>query len=109
MMSKRTKSEMYLSILEVLKDGPQIVSHLMTKSNINYATLRSLCERLHDHGLIEKTAAARSGPHTIRNKKVKYQYHITEYGREVLRQDIRLCWTLGLGFNLMASTKGRKG
>lgn len=108
-MNRRTKAELYLNVLKLLAKEPLIITHLITKSNTNYKTIMSICECLQDHGFIEKLEVSRSGLNRIRDKKVKHRYHITMLGREQLRGGSKLCWTLGLGFNLMASTKGKEG
>lgn len=102
-MIRRTKAEMYLSILEALADGPLIVTHLTNKTNIGHGPLKPFCKHLIDHGLIEKNEPPPSRRNKRRDRRIKYLYHITETGREMLERDVKLCWVLGLGSNLTGS------
>ncbi len=107
-MRKRTRFELALSVFENLAEGPLILSHLMTKVNINHKTTMLLLRPLIEHGLIEKTDASISYLHKKwQGRKAKYQYQITEQGREMLerdvKRDVRLCWMLGLDFSVRKS------
>jgi predicted transcriptional regulator len=74
MTSKRSKLEIYLDILKVIKKGTHKPTRIMYKTNLSWKPLMTILEALVDQGFIE----------TARREN-RITYEITDKGKEILR------------------------
>lgn len=72
--SKRSRLEIYLDILEVVRKCPQKPTRIMYKTNLSWKPLMKILECLLNQGLL---SVAEDGNHTI--------FEITEKGKNVLK------------------------
>ena len=78
MTIRRSKTEIYIDVLSVIKSGESRPTRIMYSTNLSWAPLRKLLESLLDQGLIE---SAEKGLEDGRSKNL---YIITEKGESVL-------------------------
>lgn len=73
MSKKRSKLEIYLDVLRVIKAGYSKPTNIMYKSNLSWITLRDILDSLAERGLI-----------TTVEKDGRKLYFITSKGKSVL-------------------------
>jgi predicted transcriptional regulator len=78
MTIRRSKTEIYIDVLSVIKNGESRPTRIMYSTNLSWAPLRRLLESLLEQNLIE---AAEVGQDDGRSKNL---YKITEKGESVL-------------------------
>jgi predicted transcriptional regulator len=78
MTIRRSKTEIYIDVLSVIKNGESRPTRIMYSTNLSWAPLRRLLESLLEQGLVE---SAETGLDDGRSKNL---YRITEKGESVL-------------------------
>ena len=73
MVVKRSKLEIYLDILSVIKSGAQKPTRIMYRTNLSWVPMREILQSMIVHGLIVK-----------RETEHRKRYEITEKGRTAL-------------------------
>lgn len=79
MSSRRSKFEIYIDILALIKSGVVLPTRIMYSANLSWKPLRQILKNLVSQDLIEEEAFKE------RDKRTKKVYRITEKGDNVLR------------------------
>lgn len=82
---RRSKLEIYLDILGVIQSGENKPTRIMTKTNMAWSQIQEEFLDLAERGLILVTDAQDFGPRRKRDKRSKYNYHLTKQGENILR------------------------
>ncbi|MCW4050192.1 MAG: winged helix-turn-helix domain-containing protein [Candidatus Bathyarchaeota archaeon] len=80
-MTRRSKLEIYLEVLNVIKSGASKPTGIMFQAKISYSVLQYALRSLVHQGLISKTIAAGYG---MRANKETRVYEITAKGERIL-------------------------
>jgi predicted transcriptional regulator len=80
MRSRRSKLEIFLDVLRVIKNGTSKPTRIMYGSNLSWKLLQETIESLINQGLIEEIDTSSS-----RDKRTNIIYKITGKGESVLR------------------------
>jgi len=78
MPSRRSKLEIYIDILEEIKNGVMIPTRIMYGTNLSWKPLQQILKALVNRGLIVESTAEE------RDKRTKKVYNLTEKGENVL-------------------------
>jgi len=79
MSSRRSKFEIYIDILGLIKNGTVLPTRIMYSANLSWKPLRQILKNLVKQDLIEEEAFDEG------DKRTKKIYRITEKGDNVLR------------------------
>lgn len=80
MKNRRSKLEIYLDVLNVIKGGTTKPTRIMYGANLSWKLLQGILGSLVSQGLIEETDLSAS-----RDKRTNRIYHITKKGDGVIR------------------------
>jgi len=79
MTARRSKLEMYIDILEEIKDGVAIPTRIMYGANLSWKPLQQILKFLENQELIEECQSDDG------DKRTKKAYRLTEKGMNVIR------------------------
>ena len=79
MSKKRSKLELYLELLSIIKEGTQYPTRIMYKANMSWVPTQQFLEFLVSKSLIEVTVLT-----SPRDKRTKKKYSITDRGEKLL-------------------------
>jgi predicted transcriptional regulator len=79
MTSRRSKLEIYINILEEIRNGVNIPTRIMYGANLSWKPLQQILKALVTQELIEESVAEEG------DKRSKKAYRVTEKGVNVLR------------------------
>jgi predicted transcriptional regulator len=77
---RRSKLEMYVSVLRVLSIKPLKLTHIMYKTNMNCSILTQILDFLMKHGLVEQRVAGRK---SVIYASTPYGISVLKYFREL--------------------------
>ncbi len=80
MKNRRSKLEIYLDVLNVIKEGNTKPTRIMYGANLSWKLLQGILGSLVSQGLIEETDLSAS-----RDKRTNRIYHVTKKGDSVIR------------------------
>lgn len=80
MKSRRSKLEIYLDVLKVIKEGTKKPTRIMYGANLSWKLLQNILSSLVDQDLIIEVDASES-----RDKRTNTVYRITSKGDSVIR------------------------
>ena len=75
MQKKRSRLQIYLDVLRVIKRGVEKPTHIMYKCNLSWIPLRTILRSLKEQGLVVEEAES----------DLRSRYRTTQKGEEVLR------------------------
>ncbi len=80
MKNRRSKLEIYLDVLRVIKDGTKKPTRIMYSANLSWKLLQGIVSSMVAQGLIEEVDVSKS-----RDKRTNRVYLITPKGDSVIR------------------------
>lgn len=80
MKNRRSKLELYLDVLNVIKEGTAKPTRIMYGANLSWKLLQGILASLVTQGLIEEIDLSKS-----RDKRTNRVYHVTKKGDSVIR------------------------
>lgn len=80
MTSRRSRLEIYIDVLWVIKNGTRKPTRIMYEANLSWRPLQRILGSLASQGLIREVDAAEN-----RDKRTKAYYTITQKGENVIR------------------------
>ena len=80
MRNRRSKLEIYLDVLKVIKEGTKKPTRIMYGANLSWKLLQGILGSMVTQGLIEEIDASHS-----RDKRSNRLYEITQKGESVIR------------------------
>jgi len=78
--NRRSKLELYLDVLNVIKEGTIKPTRIMYGANLSWKLVQGILSSLVTQGLIDETDLS-----TSRDKRTNRVYHITKKGESVIR------------------------
>jgi predicted transcriptional regulator len=86
---RRSQLEIFVDVLNVIKDKPLRLTHITLKAKLNFITLQSLLSQLTQHNLVEERVVKT-------RKQENIFYVITKKGSKFLRvyRDLNLIFNL---------------
>ncbi len=80
MKNRRSKLEIYIDVLQVIKEGTTKPTRIMYGANLSWKLLKGVLGSMVDQGLIEEVDESGS-----RDKRTNRVYHVTAKGDSVVR------------------------
>ena len=84
MESRRSKLEIYLEVLKIIKNGTSKPTRIMYQANISWQPLTRILTSMVSQGLVE-AIATNSQSRRTKDKRTKNIYQITLKGEQVIR------------------------
>ena len=86
---RRSQLEIFVSVLNVIKEKPLRLSHITLKAKINFVTVKDCLSQLTEHNLIEERTI-------IKRKQENVFYALTKKGTKFLKiyQNMTLLFTM---------------
>jgi predicted transcriptional regulator len=78
--NRRSKLELYLDVLDVIKEGTIKPTRIMYGANLSWKLVQDILSSLVTQGLIDETDLS-----TSRDKRTNRVYHITQKGESVIK------------------------
>ena len=89
--SRRSKLEIHLEILKVIKNGTEKPTRIMYETNLLWKPFQGILSYLMSQSLVDEIDVSGSG-----DKRTNTAYRLTERGEVVLRYFEQAGWLLGL-------------
>ncbi len=80
MKNRRSKLELYLTVLKVIKEGTTKPTRIMQSANLSYQALQGILNSMVGQGIIEEIDVSEFG-----DKRTKKMYKVTIKGDGVIR------------------------
>lgn len=80
MKNRRSKLEIYINVLETIKEGTTKPTRIMYGANLSWKLLQGVLDSLIDQGLIDEVDQTRS-----KDKRTSKIYEVTSRGDSVIR------------------------
>lgn len=77
---RRSRLELYLDVLEAVKDGKDKPTRIMYRANLSWTSLKDILSSLISRDLVEEIDMTES-----RDKRTKKVYRVTEKGNHLIR------------------------
>jgi len=80
-MARRSKLQIYLDVLSVIKDGTQKPTNIMYESNLSWKPLKRVLENMVSQGMVEEIF---TGEERSRDRRTSRRYELTRKGDNVI-------------------------
>jgi len=80
-MARRSKLQIYLDVLSVIKDGTQKPTNIMYEANLSWKPLKRVLENMVSQGLVEEIS---TGGERRRDRRTSRRYELTGKGDNVI-------------------------
>ena len=80
-MARRSKLQIYLDVLSVIKDGTQKPTNIMYEANLSWRPLKRVLENMVSQGLVEEISTGEDGK---RDRRTTRRYELTTKGDNVI-------------------------
>ena len=109
-MSRRSKLDITLDLLDIIKRGTDGPTRIMYSANISWGPLQKFLRLLQKQGLIiEKDAQVQEG--SSRRKpdgRKRYRYMITKKGENILNHIHRMEKEMGVSYSVLSGTRSQR-
>ncbi|NQT07876.1 hypothetical protein HQ586_02260 [Candidatus Bathyarchaeota archaeon] len=80
-MARRSKLQIYLDVLSVIKDGRQKPTNIMYEANLSWKPLKRVLENMVSQGLVEEVLTSEE---RRRDRRTSRRYELTRKGDSVI-------------------------